>query len=351
MSTSSADTDTLLYLSEQEVLASLQDLDSVAIISEALALHAQGQVILPDEAYLPWTNAQGEFARSLNMPACLQGTFGMAGTKIINSNPSNISRNLPRASGLTLLFDAETARVLCIMEGSNISALRTASVSTLSVELLKAPTVDALAVIGAGVLARAHIELLIQRLPEIRIVHLYDLDQQRVAALQEALRPTLPAGVSVRAASSAEEAIRAAQVVVAATTTTTGYIPFAWLQPGTVLVNVSLDDPLPEIFFRADKIVVDDWHLIAIDTRRILGKLHREGLIAAPDQPLEPGSTWKNGVHGSIGEIVLGRRAGRSTPEEIILVNPFGLALEDIALATHIYRRAKAHNLGIALPR
>lgn len=343
--------DSLLYLSGDEVRACLQDLDPVAIIEQALALHARKQIILPDEAYLPWTNSQDEFARSLNMPACLYGTFGMAGTKIINSNPSNIQRNLPRADGVTLLFDQETARIVCIMEGSFISALRTACVSMVSIELLRAPLVESLAVIGTGVLAKAHIELVVQRLTGLQNIAVYDLDQQRAENFVDTLRPHLPSSINIQVAPSAETAIRPAQIIIPTTTTNTGYIPYVWLQPGALLVNVSLDDPLPDVFIHADKIVIDDWNLIVSDDRRILGKLYRAGTIGAPDLALEQQVSHSNVVHGSLGEIILGQKAGRQNPEEIIVVNPFGLALEDIAIATRIYQKAREDQRGMTLPR
>src|SRR5262249_30796637 len=150
---------------------------------------------------------------------------------------------LPRASGLTLLYDPTSVRITCIMEGAYISSLRTASVSALATELLQSKPVQCLAVIGAGVLARAHIELLVRRLPELRLIKLFDLDAARIQALQRELAATLREHeVTLQATATAEEAIRQAELIIPVTTTTSGYIPYAWLQPGSLLVNISLDD-------------------------------------------------------------------------------------------------------------
>ena len=89
-------------------------------------------------------------------------------------------------------------------------------------------------------------------------------------------------------APSAEGAIRPAQLIVPVTTTTTGYIALDWLQPGAILVNVSLDDPLPEVALRADRLFVDDWPLVRADSRRLLGRMYRAGQIEGPDAPAEP---------------------------------------------------------------
>src|SRR5438270_14032756 len=79
----------ILYLSRSDVERACAELDSVALVAEALALHAQKETVLPDEAYLAWTNQSGEAARSLNMPGALLATMGAVGTKIINANPAN----------------------------------------------------------------------------------------------------------------------------------------------------------------------------------------------------------------------------------------------------------------------
>src|SRR5205823_1253008 len=131
--------DTLLYLNRREVEQACAQLDPVAVVSRALALHSCGEAVVPDEAYLAWTNPHGEGARSLNMPGWVGGSTAVAGTKIINGNAANSARGLPRASGLTLLFDPTTARISCVLEAAYVSSLRTASVTALSAELFRGP--------------------------------------------------------------------------------------------------------------------------------------------------------------------------------------------------------------------
>ena len=135
-----------------------------------------------------------------------------------------------------------------------------------------------------------------------------------------------------------------------ATTTTTGYIEFDWLEPGSILVNISLDDPLPEVVFKADKVVVDDWNLVKNDPRRLIGRMYRAGQILGPDDSAENQPDARR-IDAQLGEVVLGTRSGREHVDDIILVNPFGLAIEDIALATYVYRAALQQNVGIWLER
>lgn len=347
-----SDEDGILYLCRKEVEQACREIDSVAVIREVFALHASNQTTLPDEAYLPWTNEKGEQVRNLNMPAYVGGSLRMAGTKIINGNPGNPGRGLPRASGITLLYDTLSTRVLCMMESAHISSLRTASVTALSVDLFQGKEITCMAVIGAGVLAQAHIELLANRLPHLRQILLFDLESARVKTLQEHIQPVLHAkNIVAQATSTAEEAIRAAQLIVPVTTTTEGYIPFAWLQSGALLVNISLDDAKADVVFGADKLIVDDWHLVKDDPRRLLGRMYRAGQLIGPDEQGETRAHERRRVDAQLGEIVLGTKVGRQHNDEIILVNPFGLAIEDIALATHVYRRALELGLGMFLAR
>ncbi|HZO73953.1 MAG TPA: ornithine cyclodeaminase family protein [Ktedonobacteraceae bacterium] len=346
------DDDGILYLCRSEVEKICQDIDSVAVIRNVFEMHHTNQTVLPDEAYLPWVNQKNESVRNLSMPAYVGGSLGMAGTKIINGNIHNPERGLPRASGVTLLYDNVSARVMCIMEGAYISSLRTASVSALSIDILKGPDVSCAAVIGAGALAAAHIQLLAKRVPQLQLIKIFDLDKARIQALQSELAATLQMhNVELQAASTAEEAIRSAQIIIPVTTTTEGYIPFSWLQPGSLLVNVSLDDPLPDVVFQANSVIVDDWNLVKNDPRRLIGRMYRKGQIIGPDEPGEPVSGERRKIDAQLGDIVSGAKVGRRQDSDIVLVNPFGLAIEDIALATMVYRKGRELGIGTSLQR
>lgn len=346
--------DSLLYLNRREVELACRDIDSVAVVKEVFRMHATGQTILPDEAYLGWTNERGESVRSLNMPGYLGGSWQYAGTKIINGNNANVLRGLPRASGLTLLFESTSGRVTCIMEGAYISSLRTASVSMLAAELFKGRELACVALIGAGIQAQAHIELLLKRLPShpsLRRIVLFDIVEERASSLRGTLQAELEkAGIACEIASTAEEAVRQGQLVVTVTTTTTGYVEYQWLQPGTIFANISLDDPMPEVALRADKVIVDDWMLVQHDSRRLLGRMYRAKQILGPEEAEEP-SHPRRRVDAQLGDVITGEKRGRETDDEIILVNPFGIAIEDVALASLVYQEAWRRDLGTWLAR
>lgn len=338
----------LLYLTSQEVRSICKEIDSIALMREVFRLHGSSDTVLPEEAHLTWKTMRNERVRSLSMPGYLGGKFRVAGTKIINSNPENRRRGLPRANGLTLLFDEETVRVICVMDGGYISALRTASVSMLCIGLLSVKSIHCLAVIGVGVIGRSHIELAVKTFPSLERVIVFDDDAAAAARLSQDLEATVIREVAIEVRESAKEAVALADVVIPATTTITGYISYEWLRPGSVVINVSLDDLLPDVFLKSDLLFVDDWNLVRSDCRRTLGRLYREGLVAGPDKIVTENGI--RGIDGEISDLVLGRHPGRTNSEEIAIVNPFGLAVEDIAFASRIFDIASRRGIGVRLP-
>jgi ornithine cyclodeaminase len=345
---------TLLYIDKQQVEACLRRIVPGPIERERTALikHYLKETTLPEEASIYWSTTDGE-ARSLAMPAAFlrEGIAECVGLKIINANPGNVRYGIPRAFGLFAIFHKETARIVCIMPVETISAIRTACVSRISASLLcVAPA--RIAIIGAGVQGATHIRMFISDSPltGIKEIVIYDLDRCRAEQLRAQVRPYVEsAGVSLSVAESAEAAVRGSQVIVTATTTTRGYIPWAWLEPGCLVLHVSLDDLLPEVVLQADKVFVDDWSLTKSDTRRLCGRLYRSGGLVGPVDAV-PNDFSGRRVDAELGAVIVGAHPGREHDKEVIVVNPFGLGIEDLALASGVYEVAKKEGIGHELP-
>jgi ornithine cyclodeaminase len=332
--------DGLLYLSGADVEMACQEVDPLACVAQALAAHAAGEVQLPDEAVLRWKPDGGGMARTLNMPGLIAGPVPVIGTKIINASIRNPASGLPRASGLTLLFNPVTARPEAILQAASISALRTAAVSTLAALHLQPDVPQVLGVIGAGPIARAHILLMLEHLRVERVL-VCDLVDDRARALVRELRHLC--AIDVEDLADPKAVVRSADIVVTATTTTTAYVGFDWLKRGAVAVNVSLDDLDEETYLRADRLYVDDWDLVVADTQRLLGKLARAGKVAAP------GHDGRRPVDGTLGQLITGACPGRDDDGQIVVVNPFGMAICDLAIASRVHEVALLREYGTLL--
>jgi N-[(2S)-2-amino-2-carboxyethyl]-L-glutamate dehydrogenase len=340
--------DAICYLTEADTRTASESIDPVDIIRRTLMMHAAGKVELPSEAYLGWTTSTGAHARSINMPAMLHEEM-IAGTKIINSSLDNVAWHVPRASGLTMLFDISTARVECVMAAAYLSALRTAAVTVAAAAELMRPGATSAAVVGAGAIGERHLLLLARELTDLREVSVYDQSGRRAQELCERLvGPLGERGVRLRLAESAAAAVAGAELVVPCTTTDKPYIEYEWLQPGALVVNVSLDDVCAEVFLRADLLYVDDWNLASADHRRLLGQMHVSGQLIGPGDEAR-GDARR--VDAELGQVFAGDHPGRTRADQIILVNPFGMAISDISLGFHIYQAAIERGLGTRLGR
>ncbi|MEQ3552577.1 ornithine cyclodeaminase [Pseudonocardia nematodicida] len=320
----------LEILDGDEILAREQQIDLLAVVRDALILHAKGYTTLPREAHMSWTTPAGAPARSLALPGALWGESPAVGLKIMNASLANIDRGIERASGWTFLFDVHTARPVAMLDARWISASRTAAYSLLTVSELGAPNLSKVAILGGGVLGRRHAELFREHL-EVESLTFYDLNEEVAANIADV------SGGDV--APTAESAVRNADVVVCTTTSTQGYIPSEWLAPGSIVAHVSLDDLMPQVFLDADLLVVDDWGLVEQGQGRVLGKMIAQGQIVRPSEAGESSSsTAARPVDCTLGQVLVGQHPGRAAPEDIIISNPFGMGILDVAVADALRR-------------
>lgn len=324
------------YLANDDVQHALGCVDVVDLVTTVLQQHARGATRLPPEAALYWENDQGETARSLALPACIDTDPRQVGLKVINANPRNTERGIPRASGLLLLFDPATARVVCVMQAEYVSSARTAAVSLIAARWAK-PNAGVLSVIGAGPLGRAHVELARKTLPDLRELRVYDLDEKRADALVET---GIGGGLAGVRCASARLAVDGADVVIAATTTSVPYLELAWLSQSAVVVNVGLDDCTEGLLLGCDTLLVDSWALISSDERRLLGRLALMGRVVGPGQPASPGVRRVDAELGSVIDGASLAVGGR------VVMNPFGMGIADVAVGAAVRDAAAQLGLG-----
>jgi len=325
----------VLYLSRRDVEAvggAQSDLYMQAL-RRALTAHAEGDTVQPLKPYLRASGTNGHIAdRIIAMPAHI-GDPGVSGLKWIGSKHDNPQvAGLERASAVIVLNDPRTNYPIGILEGSLISAWRTAGVTCLAAQHLARRRFTEVALVGCGVIGRTHVTGLLEQFEWIEAIHLYDARPDAASALAERLREQ-HTDVVVRIAASAEETVRAGEVVITCTVTDRPYLPFSWLRPGAFVSNVSIMDVHKDVFLGADKVVVDDWDQSNRE-KKLLNQLVLEGLFS------------RERLHAELGEVVSGRRPGRERDDEIILLNPMGIAIEDIACAAEVYLRAKRQGVG-----
>jgi ornithine cyclodeaminase len=325
----------ILYLNRSDISSVGGDRADLYVqaLADGLVQHSEGKTVQPLKPYLRAQGKEGHIAdRIIAMPAHV-GEPGISGLKWIGSKHDNPTRaGLERASAVIVLNDPATNYPVAILEGSLISAWRTAAVTALAARHLARKDFTDVALVGCGVIGTAQITALLQQFGHIATVHLYD--KQREAADKLAARITAEyPKVTAVVADSAEEAVRAGDVVVPCTVTDQPYIEAEWFKRGAFLSNVSIMDTHKDVFLEADKVVVDDWE-----------QSNREKKII--NQLVLEGSFSREQLHAELGEILAGSRPGRETDDEFIVLNPMGMAVEDIACAAEVYRRALGEGVG-----
>ncbi|WP_087456924.1 2,3-diaminopropionate biosynthesis protein SbnB [Tumebacillus avium] len=329
----------ILYLSKQDIISiggGSSDL-YVKALSNALELHAKKDIVQPLKPYLRVDEKNGHIAdRIIAMPAYVGGEAPVSGIKWIGSKADNPQkRGMERASALIVLNDPETNYPIAVMEGSLISGMRTAAVTVLAAKYLAREGFTTVACMGSGIIARMQLQSLLEQFPSITTIHLFDLNPEAAGRLANELTEK-HAGLQVIVSPDAETAVRQGDLVVTCTVTDKPYIPFSWLKKGAFVSNISIMDVEKEVFLKADKVVVDDWDQCNRE-KKVINQLVLEGTFS------------REKLHAELGEILTGARPGRENEDEIILLNPMGLAIEDIASAHEVYQRAVRENAGTRL--
>ena len=276
-------------------------------MEEALVALSAGRVEQPVRVLLPVAEASGFLGV---MPASAR-EIGL-GAKIVTFYPNN--EGVPTHHATVLLFRPETGEPLATMDGRLITELRTGAVSAVATKYLARPEAATLAILGSGVQARSHLEAL-RLVRPFREVRVWSPRHARAFAEEH----------GVTAAASAEEAVRGADGVVVATTARTPVLQGEWLAPGT---HVNAIGGVP-----ADRRELDD---------ALLG---RARIVVAPRAAVlrESGDVIAAGrVDAELGEVIAGTQPGRTSADELTLFKSVGVAVEDIAAAALVYRRALA---------
>jgi ornithine cyclodeaminase len=292
----------MLFLSRADV-EELLDLD---LLIEALAAaHAElsaGRASLPPRiaAFAP----KGLLG---TMPAYLPSA-GL-GAKLVSLFPENRDRETHQAA--VMLFDPENGSPTALMDGTHITAMRTAGAAALSARLLMRDDARVLAILGTGVQSRAAVEM---------FKRIHDFDEVRVAGRGEF-----------------EEAVRGADVVAAATAAAEPVVRAEWLSDGAHVSSVGYHPPASEL----DPAIVDRAALVCVESRESARAAPPAGAVELAGR--DPASVVE------LGELISGSRDGRGSEAEITLYKSVGLAVQDLAAAALVLRAARERKVGLEI--
>jgi len=301
-------------------------------MDEALKALSDGDANMPLRTIVWLPERVGALA---SMPAVIGfGAGGAMGIKAITVFPGNLGTELDSHQGVVLLFEMERGRLLSISDATAITAIRTAAVSGVATRALARQDAGDLAILGSGTQARTHLEAMLLARP-VRRVRVWSRGRENAARFaQEA---SARHGLAVEVSPSAQDAVAGADLICTVTSSVQPVVLGEWLSPGAHVNAVGAVGPaareLDTAAIARSRLFVD---------RRESAQSEAGEFIQARDE----GAIGPDHIQGEIGELLLGKVPGRASPDEITVFRAVGLAVEDVAAARHVYRRAVEEGTG-----
>jgi ornithine cyclodeaminase len=320
----------VLVLDQREV-ESLLDPDALRVaVGAALADLSAGRASMPTRIAALVPERDGLLAV---MPAYLPSA-GALTTKLVSLFPRNTDR--PTHQAVIVAFDPTTGTPDALMDGEAITAARTAAGSALATDLLARKDAATLAILGAGVQARAHIRA-VTRVREFREIVIASRDGVKALAL--ARETAAQTGMPTRTASFTE-AVRGADVVCACTHSADPVVRREWVRAGTHVNSVGYNTAGREI--DGETVAAS---LVVIESRA--------AALAPPPGgsndllwPIRDGLIDATHIHAELGELVSGARPGRADASQLTLYKSVGVAVEDAAAAALVLKLARERGVG-----
>ena len=321
----------VLLLGHEEVTALLPMGECMALMRDALVSLAAGQAHQPLRTIVRPQGAAGFMGL---MPSYKGGTHAAFGLKAICIFPQNPARGLDSHQGAVLLFSAETGELLAVVNASAVTAVRTAAVSGVATRALAREDASELAVVGAGVQARSHVEAM-SHARAVKRCRVASRNVESARSLAEELNGKY--AFPVEPVATIEEALRGADLIVTATSAAEPVVRREWVADGAHVNAVGACTPHAR---ELDAATVAASSLFA-DSAESLVNEAGDYLLA-----LKEGAVGPEHLRAELGEVLDGTKPGRTSDEEITLFKSLGLAVEDLAAADYLYRKAKETGAG-----
>ena len=320
----------MLVLSEKEVVGLLEWEEITAALEQAHRQYSGGRAVMPVRLVTPVPEING---RITSMPGYLSENKAL-GMKVVTYFPHNPRHGLPIILATIMLYSAESGKLIAVMDGTSITTARTACASAMATRRLAKPETPVLGVLGAGVQARAHIRAL-TKMRKISHIKIFDIAAGSALRVKEEIEREV--GIEIQPVSSAQEAVEGSDLLVTVTTAKEPILRAAWLKPGVHINAIGSHRPdLREIDAAtlADaKIFVDSREAVMAECGDILLAIQENAITA-------------DSIHAEIGEVLLNKKPGRTSPSERTLYKAVGIAIQDVATASLVYQKALRQNVG-----
>lgn len=316
----------VLLLSEQEIAELISIEEVMDAVELAFKEDALGYAQNPPKVYLNFPKYNGDLRV---MPAYLDRQ-DIAAVKIVSVHADNLQKfGLPSVRGSIFLLDPRDGSVLSIMDGKHITAMRTAAAGGIAAKYLANKTSKVVAFIGAGAQARTQFLALLSVCPFLEEIRVWDISPKAAGMFIFDMKPKANQ-IKLAIANNVAMAAQGADIVVTTTPSKEPLVLDSWVTDGTHFNCIGADAPGkeeldPKILKRA-KIIVDNFEQAC-----------HSGEV---NVPLSKGIISKEDIWAELGEILTGKKVGRTSTQEITVFDTTGIAVQDAVTAKLVYTKA-----------
>lgn len=321
----------ILWLNRKEVESLLDMKGALKVVEEAFRQHGLKKVQMPPKLYLFFKKHNGDLR---TMPAYLEEQ-DITGVKIVNVHPDNPKKGLPTVMALVILNSTETGAPIAVMDGTYLTDMRTGAGGGVAVKYLARRNSKTVGFVGTGNQARTQL-LAINEIIDIEEVKAASTSEKHTLAFREEMEKRI--GCDITPEKSIRE-VCDCDILVTTTPSREPIVMNGWISEGTHINAIGADAPGkeeldPKILKRA-KIVVDDF-----------AQASHSGEV---NVPLTKGLLAKKDIFCELGEVITGKKKARTSDSDITVFDSTGLAIQDVATADMVYRKALEKNRGIKL--
>ncbi|CAJ36837.1 ornithine cyclodeaminase family protein [Methanocella arvoryzae] len=315
-------------LSSSDIEAAVAMDDVIPAVERIFGEYSEGKVIMPPKMYLDIPGS-GDFRA---MPAYVP-SLNTAGLKWVNVHPGNREHRLPTVMATVLINDPQTGRIISIMDGTYLTDLRTGAAGGIAAKHL-ARDVSTVGLIGSG--RQAWAQILAYRSifkDRIRHVKIYSRRIEHSEALAARIQKYM--GYDATACQTPEEAVDA-RLVATTTPARSPIIRDEWIMPGTHINAIGADAPGKQELHTE----------LTLKARVFVDSVEQASHSGEINVPWSQGLINEEKLAGTIGEVITGRKPGR-TVDEITVFDSTGLSIQDMAVAHMVYERALKAGRGL----
>ncbi len=316
-------------LSDTDVKRLFSMRDAVPAVERVFAEDARGKTEMPSKIYLD-VKGYGDFRA---MPAYVP-SINTAGVKWVNVHPDNPQKGLPTVMAALLLNEPQTGKLLCVINASTLTDLRTGAAGGVAAKYLARRDASVIGIIGSGhqawAQALAYKEVFGDR---IKLVKVYSRHPEHAEAFASRARAEL--GYDARACRTAKEAADA-DIVATVTPARAPILKADWVKPGTHINAIGADAPGKQELETA----------LTLKATVFVDSVEQASHSGEINVPISQGLFKKEDIAGTIGQVITGKAPGRTAGDQITVFDSTGLAIQDMAVGHLVYARAEEKNVG-----